>query len=59
MPVDGSAERGRGVALMRALVDSIDFDSDPESGTVVHLVKQLTLAGSRSSFLGGVARAYR
>ncbi len=49
---DGSAERGRGVALMRALVDTINFDSDPESGTVVHLVKRLSFGRSRPSFLG-------
>ncbi len=36
-----SAEQGRGVALMRALVDDVRFESRPESGTVVHLVKQL------------------
>lgn len=35
------ADRGRGVALMKMLVDSIDFRSEPESGTIVHLVKTL------------------
>jgi serine/threonine-protein kinase RsbW len=36
-----TAEGGRGIQLMRALVDSIRFMSEPESGTVVHLVKDL------------------
>ena len=40
---DVSAERGRGVELMRALVDSLEFDSKPEVGTVVHLEKRLNL----------------
>jgi serine/threonine-protein kinase RsbW len=35
------AEHGRGVALMHALVDQVRFESEPERGTVVHLVKQL------------------
>jgi serine/threonine-protein kinase RsbW len=36
-----TAEGGRGIQLMRALVDAIKFTSEPESGTVVHLVKDL------------------
>lgn len=35
------AEHGRGVALMHALVDQVRFESEPERGTVVHLVKRL------------------
>ena len=35
------AEHGRGVALMHALVDQVRFESEPERGTVVHLVKHL------------------
>ena len=35
------AEHGRGVALMHALVDQVRFESQPEQGTVVHLVKRL------------------
>lgn len=35
------AERGRGIALMHALVDQVRFESRPEVGTVVHLVKEL------------------
>src|SRR4051794_22385187 len=38
---DVSAERGRGIQLMRALVDKVLFESKPEAGTVVHLVKTL------------------
>lgn len=38
-----SAEQGRGMALMAALVDSVRFESRPEAGTVVHLVKDLSL----------------
>lgn len=35
------AERGRGLTIMRALVDRVDVDSAPDRGTVVHLVKEL------------------
>jgi serine/threonine-protein kinase RsbW len=38
---DLDAEHGRGVGLMHALVDQVHFESEPELGTVVHLVKQL------------------
>jgi serine/threonine-protein kinase RsbW len=38
-----SAEQGRGMALMTALVDSVRFESRPEAGTIVHLVKDLSL----------------
>lgn len=36
-----SDERGRGIRLMHALVDQVSFQSAPERGTVVHLVKRL------------------
>jgi serine/threonine-protein kinase RsbW len=36
-----SAESGRGIQLIRALVDAVTFESKPEDGTVVHLEKQL------------------
>lgn len=36
------AEHGRGVALMQALVDQVRFESEPERGTIVHLIKGLT-----------------
>lgn len=38
-----SEEQGRGMALIEALVDSVSFESRPEAGTIVHLVKDLTL----------------
>ena len=38
-----SEEQGRGMALMAALVDSVHFESRPAAGTIVHLVKDLTL----------------
>ena len=36
------AERGRGLGLMQALVDRVDFTSRPEAGTIVSLEKVLT-----------------
>lgn len=42
MPGTSSA-RGRGVAIMHALMDSVAFKSEPEAGTIVHLVKQVDL----------------
>jgi serine/threonine-protein kinase RsbW len=38
-----SAERGRGVQLMNALVDQVTFESKPQEGTIVHLEKRLDL----------------
>ena len=38
---DGSAEEGRGIQLMRALVDKVEFESRPQVGSVVHMEKQL------------------
>lgn len=38
---DASAEQGRGIELMRALVDQVKFISKPEAGTIVHLEKTL------------------
>jgi serine/threonine-protein kinase RsbW len=38
---DSSAEQGRGIELMRALVDQVRFISRPEAGTVVHLEKSI------------------
>jgi serine/threonine-protein kinase RsbW len=40
---DPSSPRGRGVAIMRTLMDEVDFDSGEETGTIVHLVKALTI----------------
>jgi serine/threonine-protein kinase RsbW len=40
-------DTGRGLMLMRLLVDRIHFESDPEAGTIVHLRKRLEFeAGS-------------
>jgi serine/threonine-protein kinase RsbW len=36
-------ERGRGIVLMRLMVDRIGFESRPEDGTIVHLQKRLEL----------------
>lgn len=36
-----SDESGRGIQLIKALVDSVRFESKPEEGTVVHLEKRL------------------
>lgn len=38
------AERGRGVQLMRLLVDRVQFQSKPQAGSVVHLEKRLAYA---------------
>jgi serine/threonine-protein kinase RsbW len=36
------AERGRGLGVMQAVVDRVDFTSRPEAGTIVRLEKVLT-----------------
>jgi serine/threonine-protein kinase RsbW len=41
------AERGRGLGLMQALVDRVDFASRSEAGTIVTLEKVLTYADGR------------
>jgi len=51
---DPMSARGRGMAIMRAVVDAVKFTSEPESGTMVHLVKQLELAPD-----GALARLVR
>lgn len=40
------AEHGRGLLIMRALMDTLSFDSEPEEGTVVHLTKGLEFKGA-------------
>ena len=47
---DPDSERGRGVQLMQTLVDNIHFESEPEAGTVVHLVKQLAFEPDAPQF---------
>jgi serine/threonine-protein kinase RsbW len=38
---DPTAEEGRGIQLIRALVDRVHFRSRPETGMIVHLEKEL------------------
>ena len=40
---DPSSPRGRGVAIMRAVMDRVDFSSEPEADTMVRLVKALAI----------------
>jgi serine/threonine-protein kinase RsbW len=40
-PPDAEVEHGRGLLLMRTLVDTVGFESFQEQGTVVSLEKQL------------------
>lgn len=42
--LDPAAEGGRGLQLMRALVDHLDFDSYEQRGTVVRMEKALVFA---------------
>lgn len=49
-----TAERGRGIQLMKALVDNVQFDSEPEAGTVVHFTKKLTLKADSPLYLAGM-----
>lgn len=53
-PVPTDSPRGRGIRLMHALTDGIAFDSRPEAGTIVHLVKELEVVPN--SPLGRLAR---
>ena len=39
----GEADGGRGIHLIRSLVDNVEFISRPEDGTVVYLEKHLLL----------------
>lgn len=42
-PAAADSPRGRGISMMKALVDNVTFESQPEEGTLVRLVKTLTL----------------
>lgn len=42
---DVPAERGRGIHVMRSLVDRVQFEDRPGGGNVVRLEKQLQVAG--------------
>ena len=46
VPVPVTAETGRGLLLMRAMVDQLDLDHEPEAGTVLTLTKELAFDGS-------------
>lgn len=40
--LEAESESGRGIDIMRALVDDVTFDTAPETGTIVYLQKRLT-----------------
>jgi serine/threonine-protein kinase RsbW len=40
---DHDSPRGRGVAIMRSVMDGVQLESQPETGTVVNLVRNLSL----------------
>ena len=42
--LDLTEESGRGIILMRALVDELEFTNQPEAGTIVHLTKAIVLS---------------
>jgi serine/threonine-protein kinase RsbW len=44
--IDPDAEHGRGVQLMRALVDDLDFAASDDRGTIVRLRKSLSYASA-------------
>lgn len=50
---DDSSEDGRGLTLMRALVDNLDFASEPMVGAVVHMVKALRYDRTHPLHAGG------
>ncbi len=52
---DVDAESGRGLSLMRALVDNLNFVSEPKIGAVVHMVKQLDYDNSHPFRRSGVS----
>ncbi len=39
---DPQSPRGRGVAIMRTVMDGFNFTSSPEAGTIVHLTRALS-----------------
>jgi serine/threonine-protein kinase RsbW len=47
-PAPVMAETGRGLFLMRAMVDELDLDHEPEAGNVVKLTKELVFDGTRT-----------
>lgn len=55
------AERGRGLGLMRALMDAVDIHSEPDGGTRVALVKSITFdqASPACTLLAEALQAHR
>jgi serine/threonine-protein kinase RsbW len=51
-PEDIFKARGRGIFIMRSLMDEVEFELGPQAGTTVHLVKRLG-PGNGSSALAG------
>lgn len=50
---DPNSARGRGVAIMRAVLDTVRFEPHAEQGTIAHMVKRLdVLPGSPLDRLG-------
>jgi serine/threonine-protein kinase RsbW len=49
---DGAAEHGRGLLVMRALMDRVGFRLLPGAGSVVSLEKRLTCASTERSDVG-------
>jgi serine/threonine-protein kinase RsbW len=43
MMPDPSSPRGRGVAIMRAVMDTVEFNASPRAGSIVHLVRSLNV----------------
>ena len=56
MPAPVTAETGRGLFLMRAMVDDLRFDHEPDAGTVVKLTKELAFDGRPDLRLAAVPR---
>ena len=52
-----SSESGRGIQLMKALVDRVQFVSEPQDGTIVRLVKDLALTDDSALRRLGTAAA--
>ena len=52
---DPAAEQGRGIELMHALVDRVDFVASPQAGTVVHLEKELVFSDGSLARRSGTA----
>lgn len=58
-PLELTSEGGRGVRLMRALVDKVHFESRPQEGTVVCLEKELSFSGTTAITAASAGAAAR